>query len=60
MGIVSRHRIGRITKNTLKQETDKNIRAMMRMSGETRKQLKNAMKEMEDYFFPKRNERWRK
>lgn len=60
MATVSRHRIGRITKNTLKQETDKNVRAMMRMSGETRKQIKTDMKEMEEYFFPKRNERWRK
>jgi len=55
MATVSRHRIGRITKNTLKQETDKNIRAMMRMSGESRKEIKTAMKEMEELVFPKKS-----
>ena len=55
MATVSRHRIGRIDKNSLKREIDKNVRAMMRMSGDTRKQIKTDIKEMEDYFFPKKS-----
>jgi len=55
MATVSRQRIGRITKNTLKQEVDKNVRAIMRMSGDTRKQIKTDIQDMEDYFFPKKS-----
>ena len=54
MGI-ARTRIGRVTKNTLKQEIGKQVRAIARMTGETHKQVRQDLKDMDEYFFPKKS-----
>lgn len=55
MGIVRKRITGPVDDAFLKREINKNVRAMARMSGDTPKQIRQDLKDMEDYFFPKKS-----
>lgn len=55
MGIVRKRITGPVDDAFLKREINKNVRDMARMTGETPKKIKEDLKAMDEYFFPKKS-----